>query len=726
MLVHSDDGGPGEIYHVMDKAPISWSPILVLENITSTMILWGKVTEHEKALVHAWKSEASKMLTADNLGAALRSLGVNMDQRPKTFTRQAHFLSSDEHPLVDDIPREDELREESNTLPANEEEVLKQAYQTIREKQQGKPPRVYPFPKNDHVVTKMGKMPPGPCRLCGSEKHWNRECPNYVLYDAGTKRAGNATEARRGDEEDELYNNAFTVLLNQRLASSAIDYSRFRAAASPTEVVKFKTARPVEGTSYSTQDSREGEDEVEGAGKILDLLPTAREGNGSIHHLDTLVKDNPVEKEEVERRAKPSVEIEELEEEELAQLSPVNPGVLLESAEMEIEEVEAEEGETREPKRWSSRKRARDAARYSKTAEEFWLNDGRMFPEEGLDGGGDLESDDGEEEHEQQEREAYHARAERREAENDGIRPDETVIPSAPKELTPVRLHKRRSAAAGRSAIGTSVLSVKGWVGSLDTEPIDIRVDSCADVTLVSLAHYNSLPHKPAIQAGIPMKLIQLTQEEAGIDGYVRLPIYMISEEGELIESEAEAYVVPGMSVPILLGEDYSLTYEISLTRNVERGSRLHFNNWEFTVRAEHVGRTLDTSRILLSSQHLGGVTKSKRHRTKLVRQKRKAKRFDAERLIVRASRDYRIRAHECRSILVEGYFENDKEWLVEKNLLSNANGSYFTVPNVLISSMNPWIPVSNPTDQPRMIRKGEAVGQLTDPGKFFDKPSSQ
>jgi LPS sulfotransferase NodH len=39
---------------------------------------------------------------------------------------------------------------------------------------------------------------------------------------------------------------------------------------------------------------------------------------------------------------------------------------------------------------------------------------------------------------------------------------------------------------------------------------------------------------------------------------------------------------------------------------------------------------------------------------------------------------------------------------------------------------MNPYIPVSNPTNQPQMIRKGEATGQLTDPGEFFDKPSSE
>jgi hypothetical protein len=80
------------------------------------------------------------------------------------------------------------------------------------------------------------------------------------------------------------------------------------------------------------------------------------------------------------------------------------------------------------------------------------------------------------------------------------------------------------------------------------------------------------------------MKLIQLTHEEADIKGFITVSLYVMTEEGFLIETEAEAYVVPGMSIPILLGEDYQLNYEIALTRNVESGTKLHFQNWQYTV----------------------------------------------------------------------------------------------------------------------------------------------
>jgi hypothetical protein len=57
---------------------------------------------------------------------------------------------------------------------SNDDLVLKQVYATLKERnKRGEPPGGYPFPKNDQVVTKLGKLPPSPCCLCGSEKHWN-------------------------------------------------------------------------------------------------------------------------------------------------------------------------------------------------------------------------------------------------------------------------------------------------------------------------------------------------------------------------------------------------------------------------------------------------------------------------------------------------------------------------------------------------------------------------
>ena len=94
---------------------------------------------------------------------------------------------------------------------------------------------------------------------------------------------------------------------------------------------------------------------------------------------------------------------------------------------------------------------------------------------------------------------------------------------------------------------------------------------------------------------------------------------------------------------------------------------------------------------------------------------------FGLEEKVVRAKEDCRLRAHECKPIEVEGQLGDDREWLVTRNLLTAADNSYFAVPNTLISASNLWVPVSNPSDHPRFIRKGEIIGVLSDPAKYFD-----
>ena len=73
---------------------------------------------------------------------------------------------------------------------------------------------------------------------------------------------------------------------------------------------------------------------------------------------------------------------------------------------------------------------------------------------------------------------------------------------------------------------------------------------------------------------------------------------------------------------------------------------------------------------------------KGKRHRQKL--------KFGLDEKTVQAAKDYKLKPHESKPIRVEGQLGEDREWLVQKDLLANANDSFFAVPNVLISAANP------------------------------------
>jgi len=75
------------------------------------------------------------------------------------------------------------------------------------------------------------------------------------------------------------------------------------------------------------------------------------------------------------------------------------------------------------------------------------------------------------------------------------------------------------------------------------------------------------------------MRLWQLTDKDSQLKGFVHIPIFMTMVEGDIVETEVEAYVVPGMTVPILLGEDYQQSYELNVTRSVEEGTHMSFSH---------------------------------------------------------------------------------------------------------------------------------------------------
>lgn len=289
-----------------------------------------------------------------------------------------------------------------------------------------------------------------------------------------------------------------------------------------------------------------------------------------------------------------------------------------------------------------------------------------------------------------------------------------------------IKLKKKRFMPAGSSAVGVSVVAVQGWVGSTRNEQIDLRLDSCADVTLISQEYLESLKDRPPCQKGLKMDLWQLTDKDAKIQGYVQIPIFTESTEGVILETEAEAYVIPNMTIPILLGEDYHLNYELTVAHRINFKLFMNFSGVSYSVSAKGVSHTGNFDRVHQSASAAASFVKSKLHKRNKAKKARDRKKFGVEQRTIRASEDCRLRPDECRRIKVDSHFEEDRTWLVEKNLLASANDSTLIVPNVLISASDPWIPISNPSSHLKMIRKGDIIGYLVDPQEFFNTPSSE
>lgn len=692
MLVKSDNGGPLEVHLVMARAPLAWRTILLLENIKSTSLLYTKAVEHEDSLLNISRTKPSATITTENLVSTLRRMGYVL-QKPSfqhnfPVDRRANLAIGEGDNLSDPQDPISESKEsyisaaETPSSERMEDHILAEVYQVMKRRQRAPPPGSYMFSKNDHVTTKMGRLPPSPCKCCGSGNHWDKECPDWQVYLERTTKSGFVNE-QGSDRSDEAYQSTYGILLSQRLASMQVDDSKLQ-----------------QGFDEATRSDP-----------------------------DTTIAG--VCKSKTTARAADKVCMEEVEDEywQEERNRPKSESLLLHHADKEIMPALTVETERPQPSKHPSRRTTIEEV------EDKSVEAHRSKPKSqrhlliGIDEVDDVPDSSQRQSHNQNQtaeevscKQALHSET----TTGDDITV-ETHTPSAslppPSREEPFHLKKKRFTPAGTSALGVSVLSTKGWVGNLENGVVDLRLDSCADVTLISEDFFRALKGAPKEKQGMRMQLWQLTDKDSSLKGFVHIPIMMQSEEGVLLESEAEVYIVPGMTVPILLGEDYQLNYEVGVTRNVETGTRIHFAGVDFKVPAQRVERTTDFNRMRQSALLAGHFIRAKLHRrAKAKRRKQKAK-FGTEEKTVRAAEDIRLRPHECKCIRVEGQFDEDKEWLVQKNLLANANDSHFAVPNTLISAKDPWVPVANPTDQPRYIQKGEVIGILEDPATFFETP---
>ena len=531
MLVASDDGGPTEVYLVMQKAPISWGPILNLETIRSTSLLYSRATDHELALVHAAKYESSNVVTSDNLLYTLRRLGIQVD-RNRPFDRSAKLVTSKDsksdreeeviHESFLNQLSQDECTQEINSDP----EVLKEAFQVLKKRQRPPPKGGYPYSKNDHVTTKMGRLPPSPCKVCGSANHWDKECPDWAIYEAKQQKSAYRVELEEDLDLESYYSSVYSVLVTERLMLE----------------------------NNQVKDSEQSDFEK----AVLENESELRSKERKSNETETPWKRQTVFMEEVADEFW----------EELNALKKSERHLLYQEGDEDDETLKKEALATHREDCSTS-----DTSCNHPQSTSEWndsMQDDPAFPSD---------------------------------------RPDEAKDPPQvssplppPSKECHFRMPKRRSRPEGASAVGVSVLSTRGFVGSLKNAETDLRLDSCADITLISYEFYESLVIKPSIKQGMRLQLWQLTDKDSKLKGFVRIPIFMVTETGDVLETEAEAYVVPNMTVPILLGEDYQQSYEISVTRNVELGTHIGFGQHNHRIRAVPVERTTDFGRLRQSA----------------------------------------------------------------------------------------------------------------------------
>lgn len=218
------------------------------------------------------------------------------------------------------------------------------------------------------------------------------------------------------------------------------------------------------------------------------------------------------------------------------------------------------------------------------------------------------------------------------------------------------------------------------------------------------------------------MQLWQLTDQAAQIEGYVELPLFVTTQSGETLGLHAEAYVVPGMNVLLLLGEDFHVAYELNVQRHVEFGTTITFGSDGGIVTAQGVRRTA-IPRMIEDTSRLASFVRAKLHRRNKARRRARALASERDANVLRVSQDVRLPPNTCVNVPVTGYLEEADEWLVEKSMIGDSRVAPLVIPNVLISRVDPRVPVTNTTNAPRTLRKGEILASISKPSEYFDKP---
>ncbi|KAF8185091.1 hypothetical protein K438DRAFT_1597890, partial [Mycena galopus ATCC 62051] len=282
------------------------------------------------------------------------------------------------------------------------------------------------------------------------------------------------------------------------------------------------------------------------------------------------------------------------------------------------------------------------------------------------------------------------------------------------KERRIVKAHRARSMPAGMGSLGIRALHMKVHIGSPDAPSTMGRLDSGADITLMSEEFFNSLPGLPKPREGLCMRLYALTGE-AKVLGYTRFTMFALSNNGSLVSFEVEAYVVRNMRVPLLLGEDFQVYGHCDV-----RVGRSEFVIPGSSAQRVDLGFEICSVHAVVAS----GFRRFKAHQRVKVHHHRLQE--EDSRTPVLAAEDTLIPAGAVRNILLRGSFEARADWLVDKIVMPTDDASVIAAPLTWINSESPYLPVANPGVRPWYVRKGEIVGRLVDPAGFGDVPRDE
>ena len=268
--------------------------------------------------------------------------------------------------------------------------------------------------------------------------------------------------------------------------------------------------------------------------------------------------------------------------------------------------------------------------------------------------------------------------------------------------LTPqalLKLWKHMSWTARCAFLGTKATTTKVWLGEPGKNQQSLIADSGSDITLISQAALNQMENPPKIRTGQKVNLIQVTGASK-ISGYVNLPIIFETNSGP-VQIDMEAYVVKGMTTPVILGNEFADQFSILIVQD-ESATYLLFGNsgWQTKIQ-NSVGSVLQgedghTFKIRTIPNLPSLLAKFKAHwRAKKTRRQIRNRILDSN---VRASKEITIPPHTATLVPVTVFFPGNLDCIYVEKIIHLNKGleDCYGPTDCLVNRDNPQLFVSN------------------------------
>src|SRR5258706_2350542 len=227
------------------------------------------------------------------------------------------------------------------------------------------------------------------------------------------------------------------------------------------------------------------------------------------------------------------------------------------------------------------------------------------------------------------------------------------------------------------------------------------------------------MPNPPKTHQGKQVKLSQVTVKTM-ISGYVDLPLIFNTDQGP-VKTNVEAYLVKGMTTPLILGNDFADQYSLSILRD----------NGQSTLQFAKTGRSMklenSTSDSHISPEVKAFLVKVKKSKHKIInkiRQHERKKNIQPTFLLVNEETIPPF-SSQIITYKIEGKLSSNEKYL-EVLEFEGKRLNPLQLSDALVNKLEGSLLAFNPTDCSITINKGEILGKVLASESLDTNPNNQ